>query len=445
MGLAVSSAARSYGVPLSQYIDGRHVGQLLVQSSKQPWAPCSHQNAEKILCYLLLEASYFVNLSKSQCSPSTFVTFLGFTCDSIRQAFLIPEEKKVKFKVLRENILASKTVTLKILQRFAGKAVSFSLALAGCKLYFREIGKTVAGLVRNSKAAAKVTGLLQSELEYWRYLDDWTDCLPWRSERHIAVTFYCDASKRAWGGVLMTDNGRMEARDYWREESGSINFLEAKALLCALDAFSRIQNSRVDVHTDSRALLGSWQSEGGNNSKINDVINAILRCSQEFNFLIDIQYVPSAGNPGDAPSRRHSDLDCTLSEETWSRVQRMFGPHTFDLMPLDSNCRLDQLGNRRPHFTPCHNTLESSGINVFAHQLPIRENLDQHYQHPFMIIVPDIQPRRYWWALLQATSVDRFLPGRKGDDLVLFFPSAATPGWFPRPLQWDLWAFRCVC
>jgi len=44
---------------------------------------------------------------------------------------LIPEEKKVKFKVLRENVLASKTVTLKTLQRFAGKAI------AGCKVYLQ--------------------------------------------------------------------------------------------------------------------------------------------------------------------------------------------------------------------------------------------------------------------------------------------------------------------
>ena len=52
-----------------------------------------------------------------------------------------------------------------------------------------------------------------------------------------------------------------------------------------------------------------------------------------------------------------------------------------------------------------------------------------------IISIPSgIQPRRYWWALLQATSIDRFLLGRKGDDSVLFFPSAATPGWFPRPL-----------
>ena len=77
-------------------------------------------------------------------------------------------------------------------------------------------------------------------------------------------------------------------------------------MLCALDAFkSRIQNSHVNVHTDSRALLGPWQSEGRGNTKINDVIKAILRCSQEFNFSIDMQYVPSAENPATLPRVNH--------------------------------------------------------------------------------------------------------------------------------------------
>ena len=121
----------------------------------------------------------------------------------------------------------------------------------------------------------------------------------------------------------------------------------------------------MGVHTDSRVLLGSWQRGGGNNSQLNDVIKAFFRCSRDFNFLIDVHYVPSAENPADLLSHRLSNLDCTLSEEAWSRVQRMFGPHTFDLMSLDSNCHHDRFGNRLPHFTPCH-TPESSGINVFA-------------------------------------------------------------------------------
>ena len=133
-------------------------------------------------------------------------------------------------------------------------------------------------------------------------------------------------------------------------------------------------NSRVGVQTESRVLLGTWQREGENNSEINDVIKAILRCSQDFNFLINMHCAPSAGNPADLLSHRLSDLDCTLSEEAWSRVQRIFGTHTFDLMSLDSSCRRDRLGNRLPHFTPNH-TPESSGINVFAQQLPFGGNL----------------------------------------------------------------------
>ena len=163
--------------------------------------------------------------------------------------------------------------------------------------------------------------------------------------------------------------------------------------------------------------MGSWRSEDKSNSKINDVIKAILLCSQT--------YVPLAQNPANALSRQHPDLGCTLSEKTWSRVQKMFEPHTFDVMSLDSNCHCDQLGIRLPHFTPYH-TPESPGINVFSQQLPIRENIyvfppfvligplcrsfiDQHYRRPFTIIVLDLQPRRYWWALLQTASVDRLV------------------------------------
>lgn len=118
-------------------------------------------------------------------------------------------------------------------------------------------------------------------------MDDWAGCLPWRSEKHIAVSLYCDVSKRAWRGVVLSHSGRIEARDFWRGESGSINFLEAKALFCALDAFkARIRDSQVDVHTDNKPLLGLWKNDGGSNSEINKVLTAVLLCSLEFNFQL---------------------------------------------------------------------------------------------------------------------------------------------------------------
>ena len=39
-------------------------------------------------------------------------------------------------------------------------------------------------------------------------LDDWSDCLPWRSEQHWIVSLFCDASKRSCGGVLFKDGRR---------------------------------------------------------------------------------------------------------------------------------------------------------------------------------------------------------------------------------------------
>ena len=132
LGLVVSHAARSLGVPLSQYIDDRHVGQLFASPMRSVILP-SAQRAEAaayILCYILIEAGYFINTDKSQPVPSTVVCFLGFLCDSMRQAFFIP--------TLWESILSSSCVSLKTLQRFAGKVVSLSLAIPGCKLYVRD-------------------------------------------------------------------------------------------------------------------------------------------------------------------------------------------------------------------------------------------------------------------------------------------------------------------
>ena len=186
LGLIVSHAAPSFGVPLSQYIDDRHVGQLLSPPARSVSSP-SAQRAEVaayIVCYILIETGYFINISKSQCVPSTVVRFLGFLCDSLRQSFLIPLDKKTKFRSLRESILSSPLVSLKTLQRFAGKVVSFSLAIPACKLYVREVFSAIAQLTRASKVLAKVQGGLRSDIQYWRFLDDWSDCLPWRSEQH---------------------------------------------------------------------------------------------------------------------------------------------------------------------------------------------------------------------------------------------------------------------
>ena len=465
LGLAVTSAARSCGVPVSQYIDHRHVGQLCraPASSTLPPDRVLAEAAAYILCYLLIEAGYFIAIAKSQCVPSVVIRFLGFLCDSFRQAFLLPPDKKLKFRILREEILSSRCVGVKTLQRFAGKVISFSLAIPGCKLYVRETFRAISQLCRTSKPFVRIEGDLRTEVLYWRFLDDWMDCFPWRSELHVTVSLFSDASTRAWGAVLFRDGRKLVSRDYWPSDpSTDVNLLESRALLNALVSFKgQLSNSRVDVHIDNKVLKSAMDDDGCKNSAINEVVKDIYRYSRDQNFSIQTFYVPSRHNPTDEPSRKCSDLDCMLSIEAWLSLERLFGPHSFDLMSLDSNCQKDINGNPLPHYTPWA-TPGSAGINVFANPLPVGRNIyvfppflllgpllryvvDQEFHGAFTLIVPDIRPRPYWWATIQAFLVDQFLLGKKGSSSVLLFPSQNSQEWLPRPLQWDLWAFRCVC
>lgn len=79
-----------------------------------------------IACAIFISLRYFIGLQKSRLVPCTAVSFLGFLCDSEKQVLMLQQGKRTKFAALRENILSHKTVSLKNLQKFAGKTTFFA-------------------------------------------------------------------------------------------------------------------------------------------------------------------------------------------------------------------------------------------------------------------------------------------------------------------------------
>jgi len=228
------------------------------------------------------------------------------------------------------------------------------LAIPGSKLYVREIFKAISQLCRSTKPYVRIEGNLRTQALYWRFLDEWMDCFPWRSEHHVMVSLFSDASTRAWGVVLFRDGRTLVSRDYWPSDpSTDVNFLEPRAFFNALVSFKgQLSNSRVDVHFDNKVLKSALDDDGCKNSAVNEVVKEIYRCSRDQDFSIQTFYVRSKYNPADEPSRKYSDLDCVFSLEAWLYLERLFGPHSFDLMSLDSICQKDNKGNPLPHYTP---------------------------------------------------------------------------------------------
>ena len=111
---------RSHSIPCSLYIDDRHTGELCIpfQSSVYEKLPnlersfASASSAIFIVCYTLVVLGYFLGLRKSNFLPRQAVPYLGFMVDSVKEAFLLLQDKKQKFCDLIRLILGSDSLDL---------------------------------------------------------------------------------------------------------------------------------------------------------------------------------------------------------------------------------------------------------------------------------------------------------------------------------------------
>ena len=144
-----------------------------------------------------------------------------------------------------------------------------------------------------------------------------------------------------------------------------------------------------------------------------------------------------------------------LSRKPWQELEKRFGPHTIDLISLDSNSQIDSKGEMLRHFIPFF-TPHSLGVNVFAQTISAAENayifppfllvgpllrLSLESELCFTIVVPKLYPLPFRWPILISRCHASLQLGSKRDLGILLFPSR-NPSFATRPLPWDLFAFR---
>lgn len=117
-----------------------------------------------IVCNILVRLGYFVGLKKTITSNKS-LKFLGLVIDSCKQTFLIPDEKKFTFAKMRGHILVRQDVDLLTLQKFAGKCISFMLAVPSAKLFIREVNRAIRMASKKSKSI-KMSKDLRDEIRY---------------------------------------------------------------------------------------------------------------------------------------------------------------------------------------------------------------------------------------------------------------------------------------
>ena len=167
-----SNFFRSIGIPCSLYIDNRHNGQLQVSLDQGPYRSletveernlAAAKSAVFLVAYYLIDLGYFLGLSKSILTPQQVVPYLVFLSDPVRMVFHLIAEKKEKFLNLIRETLSCRVVSVKTLQRLAGKCVSFSLVVPGALLFTREMNCAISKGMHTNKPV-RLYKALQEEI-----------------------------------------------------------------------------------------------------------------------------------------------------------------------------------------------------------------------------------------------------------------------------------------
>ena len=377
---------------------------------------------------------------------------------SNRLAFILPQDKKTKFQTLHYDILSKPQIDLKSLQRFAGKCTSLMVAIPGALLYTREVNNAISRAQKNGKLV-DVEGELKEEIEQWCFLEEWEGYAPWRRECHIQVKMATDASTYAWARTVIEGTHKSEIRDYWpKDDNRPIHMKELDAVVSTLRTLSAVvKNARVDLSIDNKAVLHAWKGQGFKNISLSRALKSLFQVVAGLNIDLKMEYISSSMNPADAPSRKVSAQDAKLHETHWECLEDRWGPHTCDLMTLDSNAMLGSGGTPLRHFTPFP-TPESAGTNIFCQDVQLEINpyvfppialipavlayLKEKHVMNCTVVLPVTRLPPSWYTMVLHSKQDAFLMARKGDTGVLWYPSKR--GWVLDrcSLQWDLWAFR---
>ena len=406
------------------------------------------------VCATLTVLGSTFSLDKLQWYPRCIMIHLGLEVHCDKRCFSIPEDKKLSFASLRNMILNEQEVTVKLIQKFMGKCVSFMLCVPGAKLYIRAMARATSKALLSSQLI-KIEGAVREEIEYWKFIDYFSNWMPWKKERHAEVILTTDSSGFAWGATM----GTQVIRDMWpQKDRRPIHIKEGAALVKALQAFGpHLQGQRVDVYTDNMAVLKAWQSEGAKDSSLNMILKSLFQTTISLNCELKLLYIPSKNNPADRPSRKLSLIDSRLSQLAWKKVESLHGPHTFDLMALDSNAMTDSSESPLPHYTPFP-LPDSRGTNIFSQTLTQTEN---YYCFPpfcmvesvlsfllyescrplkVTLIVPKLYPLPAWWPGLMAQAKQITCLAKAGSDNTMEAPT--SHGYHQMTTKYDMYMIR---
>ena len=371
--------ARLHGILVTLYLDDRLICEPATSATNDTDPNLGFNTFLVVL--LIISSGGFINLKKSNFTPTTQDEFLGMNLNTETCTISIPDKKWEKLM----NDLAfwslQKEIPLSEIERIRGEKCSFILATKYLKIFIRaqtQLIKECEAKFPNTphfyykNEPIKITPRLLREWKAWTSANvlETTRCwLPARITKTKVVMLHTDASLAQLGAVLFENTTCLgELKLPFSEVFSSYTIVQKEmlAIYFALVHFSTlIKDCYIILFCDNQQACHAFGLEGSRNELVNNILIQIYETLKKLKADIRVVWIPTHLEIGDQPSR---EID--LSEEflpiPFFHIIKTILPFTpeIDCMATFMNTKCEKFIDRRNTNIPHPGRIAVDFLNI---------------------------------------------------------------------------------
>ena len=408
----VSSICHKQGIKIHLYLDD-----WLIRAN----SPEVVKKHVKFILTLMQDLGLFLNLEKSQLTPTQNFTFLGYHYNLARGTVQPTPENISKLVSKAHTLLKNREGTAEQWLSMIGSANAAApltpfgrLPVCPMEIHVRQRWQWSPDIPHILKTIIPVSPEMEEILTWWQDPNNWNltvTLTPFKPQRFL----FTDASRYGWGAHM----GPLTASGVWTnsEREEHINVLECRAVWLALKKFrATLQHSSVLLSTDNTTTMAYINKEGGTKSLPMYYVtrDLLLWCHSHNVRLKAVHILGSMNVMADLLSRdAHTvNTEWSLHPQVTQLIWDTWYTPQIDLFATLYNRKLPQYVSPFPdEEAVAVDALSLSWDNMTAYAFPpfaimkkVAQKLEQSSNCKMLLVAPH-WPNQSWFAVLTDLSI----------------------------------------
>ena len=330
---------RTVGLTVTCYLDDRLISEPATLRINGENIDPTLGRSTYLVVLLIIASGGFINMLKSNFTPTFKDEFLGMIVDTKTCTVSVPERKWKKLQDDLKQYQKQRTLTLQQLETLRGEQCSFLISSRYLKIFIRAQTEAITNFLRNNpiknhhfikNEPVIITDRMKREWAEWQNATilEVTKCWLPPSETNTPVFYlHTDASLAAWGAVLFQKGKEIgEISLPFSEDLSHFTIVQKEmlAIYYALVHFAKyLVNTQIIEFCDNQQSVWAFHNDGSRQPIVNELLVQIYRILFILKSDLSVVWIPTHLQIADEPSRITDLSEEFIPKPYFEKIRRL--------------------------------------------------------------------------------------------------------------------------